>query len=69
VSGDWDEARRLHLALAPLCRALFVEPNPMPVKAALSAFWQSVGDPRLPLVPAGAETVTAIKEALATARA
>lgn len=69
VNGDWDEARRLHLALAPLCRALFVEPNPMPVKAALSAFWQSVGDPRLPLVPAGAETVTAIKEALATARA
>jgi 4-hydroxy-tetrahydrodipicolinate synthase len=69
VSGDWDEARRLHLALAPLCRALFVEPNPMPVKAALSAFWQPVGEPRLPLVPAGAETVTAIKEALAIARA
>jgi dihydrodipicolinate synthase/N-acetylneuraminate lyase len=41
----------------------------MPVKAALSAFWQSVGEPRLPLVPATAETVTAIKEALAIARA
>ncbi len=68
VSGNWEEARRLHLALAPLCRALFVEPNPMPVKAALSAFWQSVGEPRLPLVPASAETVTAIKEALAIAR-
>lgn len=68
VSGNWEEARRLHLALAPLCRALFVEPNPMPVKAALSAFWQSVGEPRLPLVPASADTVTAIKEALAIAR-
>jgi len=68
VSGNSEEARRLHLALAPLCRALFVEPNPMPVKAALSAFWQSVGEPRLPLVPASADTVTAIKEALAIAR-
>jgi 4-hydroxy-tetrahydrodipicolinate synthase len=68
VSGNWEEARRLHLALAPLFRALFVEPNPMPVKAALSAFWQSVGEPRLPLVPASADTVTAIKEALAIAR-
>lgn len=68
VSGNWEEAQRLHLALAPLCRALFVEPNPMPVKAALSAFWQSVGEPRLPLVPASADTVTAIKEALAIAR-
>jgi 4-hydroxy-tetrahydrodipicolinate synthase len=66
--NDLDEARRLHLALAPLAAALFAEPNPMPVKAALNALWQPVGDPRSPLVVAEASTVDAIKEALAEAR-
>jgi len=69
ASGDWGEARRLHLGLAPLFTALFVEPNPMPVKAALDALWRPVGRPRLPLVPASADTVGAVKEALAAARA
>jgi 4-hydroxy-tetrahydrodipicolinate synthase len=68
ANNDWDEARRLHLALAPLAAALFAEPNPMPVRAALNALWQPVGDPRLPLVAAEASTVDAIKEALAQAR-
>jgi 4-hydroxy-tetrahydrodipicolinate synthase len=68
ASGDWDEASRLHLALAPLCSVLFSEPNPMPVKAALDALWKPVGRPRLPLVAAAPETVDAVKEALATAR-
>ncbi|MFH1105560.1 MAG: 4-hydroxy-tetrahydrodipicolinate synthase [Actinomycetota bacterium] len=69
AAGNWDEARRLHLGLAPLFSALFVEPNPMPVKAALDALWRPVGRPRLPLVPASADTVSAVKEALAAARA
>lgn len=69
VAGNWDEARRLHLGLAPLFSALFVEPNPMPVKAALDALWRPVGRPRLPLVPASADTVSAVKEALTAARA
>lgn len=68
ASGDWAKAQRLHLTLAPLCAAIFVEPNPMPVKAALNALWQPVGDPRLPLVPAAAETVNIVKEALAAAQ-
>ncbi len=68
LSGDWARARELHLALAPLCKALFLEPNPMPVKAALNALWEPVGDPRLPLVPAAAETVQAVKEALGIAQ-
>jgi len=69
AAGDWEEARRLHLGLAPLFASLFVEPNPMPVKAALDALWRPVGSPRLPLVPASADTVSAVKEALAAARA
>ncbi|MEE9581847.1 MAG: 4-hydroxy-tetrahydrodipicolinate synthase [Acidimicrobiia bacterium] len=65
MNDDWTEARRIHLSLAPLCRALFAEPNPMPVKGALNALWQPVGDPRSPLVAASVETVDAVKEALA----
>jgi len=68
AAGRLDEARRLHLALAPLCRALFLEPNPMPVKAALNEWWASVGDPRLPLMRAAAATVAAVGEALAVAQ-
>lgn len=67
--GDWDEARRRHLLLAPLFEACFLEPNPMPVKAAVSARWKPVGDPRLPLVPAAPATVAAIEAALAAADA
>ncbi len=62
--GDLETARALHLALAPLAGALFLEPNPMPVKAAMNALWEPVGNPRLPLVPASDETVQAIKETL-----
>jgi 4-hydroxy-tetrahydrodipicolinate synthase len=69
AGGDWAEATRLHLGLAPLFTALFVEPNPIPVKGALDALWRPVGRPRLPLVPASPETVNAVKEALAAARA
>ena len=68
AGNDWGEARRFHLALAPLCKALFAEPNPMPVKGALNALWQPVGEPKSPLVSASAETVNAVKEALAIAR-
>ncbi len=68
LSGDWARALALHLALAPLCKALFMEPNPMPVKAGLNALWEPVGDPRLPLVPAAADTVQAVKEALGIAQ-
>ncbi|MCB2223993.1 MAG: 4-hydroxy-tetrahydrodipicolinate synthase [Actinobacteria bacterium] len=69
LAGDWDRARTLHLALAPLCQALFAEPNPQPVKGALNAFWEGVGEPRLPLIPASEATIAAVGEALETARA
>lgn len=62
--GDWDEARRLHHELLPLCEACFLETNPAPVKAAMNAFWEPVGDVRLPLVNASEETVAAIEKAL-----
>lgn len=68
ADGKWDEARRLHLALAPLFAALFVEPNPMPVKGAMDRLWQPVGVPRSPLVAASESVVDLVEEALVAVR-
>lgn len=66
--GDLEEARRLHHDLLPLCHACFLEPNPSPVKGALSRIWEPVGDVRLPLVAAGEETLTEIEKAMGVIR-
>ncbi len=50
--GDFVEARKLHYRLLPLVKALFLETNPTPVKAALEMLGIPVGAPRLPLLPA-----------------
>jgi len=49
--GDLGRARRLHLKLFGLIKALFVETNPIPVKAALEMMGLCNGAPRLPLTP------------------
>ena len=64
VAGDDKTATELDELLAPLHAALFSEPSPMPLKAGLSAYWDSVGSPRLPLIQAQPETTRAIGEAL-----
>lgn len=65
---DWETARAIHLALLPLFGALFIEPNPIPLKAALNAVWGPVGEPRLPLVPAEPATLAALEQALVIAQ-
>ncbi len=64
VAGDDEEADRLDALLRPLNEALFIEPNPMPLKAGLDLAWDPVGPPRLPLIPASDETGEAIRRAL-----
>lgn len=64
AGGDLTEARRIHHALLPLCEACFLETNPAPVKAAMSSLWEPVGEPRLPLTAASAETVAAVESAV-----
>lgn len=64
LAGDYDEARRLHHQLLPVFHACFLETNPAPIKAAVSQFWEPVGDVRLPLISASEETLTAIEKAL-----
>ncbi|MGD1858695.1 MAG: 4-hydroxy-tetrahydrodipicolinate synthase [Leptolyngbyaceae cyanobacterium] len=55
--GKVQEARKTHLALLPLFKALFLETNPIPIKAALNLQGWQVGSLRLPMVPAS-ESVT-----------
>lgn len=64
IEEDWDTANRINDLLKPLNQALFDEPSPMPLKGALNEFWDSVGQPRLPLVPAKENTVQTVGRAL-----
>ncbi len=68
-AGDLATAETIDAALQPLFRALFLEPSPMPLKAALEKLWGSVGDPRLPLVRASDATLAEIESALGAASA
>lgn len=63
--GDYEEARRWHLRLLPLCRALFLETNPIPVKEALNILGFEVGEPRLPLVRMSTENRSQLEQVLA----
>ncbi len=49
--GDPERARRSHYRLLPLFEALFLESNPIPVKAALHMLGRIGPELRLPLVP------------------
>ena len=64
IAGDSETAAEIDTLLAPLIAALFSEPSPMPLKGALTQYWDSVGSPRLPLVEAQPETTLAIGDAL-----
>jgi 4-hydroxy-tetrahydrodipicolinate synthase len=50
AEGRTADAAVIHLELLPLVDALFWQPNPMPVRAALNELGFSVGKPRLPLI-------------------
>jgi 4-hydroxy-tetrahydrodipicolinate synthase len=51
AAGDWVKARQLHYKLFPLSEGLFIEANPIPVKAALAMMGKIGDEIRLPLVP------------------
>jgi 4-hydroxy-tetrahydrodipicolinate synthase len=51
LAGDVARARELHYRLLPLFTTLFVETNPIPVKAALAMMGRIDGEIRLPMTP------------------
>jgi 4-hydroxy-tetrahydrodipicolinate synthase len=54
--GDNTEALKYHEQLLPLCKALSLETNPAPIKAALAMLGKCSEDLRLPLVTVREET-------------
>jgi 4-hydroxy-tetrahydrodipicolinate synthase len=62
--GDLEGARELHYRLSPLFKALFLETNPAPVKAALEMMGLPAGAPRLPLVEVSQQTREALRKVL-----
>ena len=63
-AGKVEEARQMHNELFQLCKAMFVETNPMPAKAALSIMGMIENELRLPLVSVKQESIPVIEKAL-----
>ncbi|MBI5243993.1 MAG: 4-hydroxy-tetrahydrodipicolinate synthase [Elusimicrobia bacterium] len=55
LAGDFAKARKLHSRMFPLIKALFVETNPIPVKAAAHFLGLCENELRLPLTPMSPE--------------
>lgn len=64
LKGDHKRAAALHLELFPLIKSLFIETNPIPVKAALSMMGLCRPEPRLPLTSLSADYRPALKKSL-----
>jgi 4-hydroxy-tetrahydrodipicolinate synthase len=64
LERNWDEALRIHRELFDFCRAMFVETNPIPLKAAMTLLGRDTGALRLPMCEASPATVAALRQAL-----
>lgn len=62
--GETNYAKELQLKYANLVKALFIEPNPMPVKDAMNILDMDVGNTRLPLVEVSSDTHEILKSIL-----
>ena len=64
IRGEFDKARDLHYRLLPLNDALFIETNPIPVKAALSMMDKIAYEYRYPLCRMSEHNYLELKKAL-----
>lgn len=64
ASGRWEAARELHYHLLPMNDALFLETNPVPVKAALGLLGRIDPEVRPPLAPLSAERQAQLRAVL-----
>lgn len=64
LNGDWSKAQRLHIELFPIFKVLFIETNPIPVKASLGLMGLINPEWRLPLTPPSDASLEKIKEVL-----
>ena len=64
LANNVKDAAAIHLDLAPLVSALFIQPNPSPLKLCLNHIGFKVGNPRLPLVPPDEKSAAVILDTL-----
>lgn len=64
LEGKVEESRQLQLEYYDLCKALFWDVNPIPVKAALNMMGLNVGPCRMPLVEMDDEKKSALRKVL-----
>ena len=64
LEGNFDEATALYGKYAALISALFIETNPIPVKAAMQLMGMDTGELRLPLVPISQDHKTVLSSAM-----
>jgi len=64
AAGDLEQARGLHYRMAPLIDVLFIETNPIPVKAALSMMKKIEYELRLPLCPMSGKNNGTLKKVM-----
>jgi len=62
--GDMEEARKWHNKLFPLCKAMFIETNPIPVKTAMKMLGMLNGEMRLPLSRMRPENVRKLRKTM-----
>ena len=64
AAGDLEKARRLHSRMSPLIDALFIETNPIPVKAALAMMGKIDYELRLPLCRMSEKNEAVLRKAM-----
>jgi len=64
LEGNFERGRELHYDLLPLCRALFVETNPIPVKTATSILGLCSDEMRLPMIPLAGENLDHLRRVM-----
>ncbi len=64
MTGNWEKAKSLHYKLLPLAKSLFLETNPIPVKAALGLMGKISPELRLPLTPMSSENLQKLKRVI-----
>ncbi len=64
LKGEIENSQRLHKSLFPLCKAMFIETNPIPVKTAMKLLGRLNGEMRLPLCNMSEEHEKQLKKVL-----
>ncbi|MBR1812096.1 MAG: 4-hydroxy-tetrahydrodipicolinate synthase [Clostridia bacterium] len=65
LNGNIEKARQLQLEYFDLCKDLFIDVNPIPVKAALNMMGWNVGECRLPLTNLSDQAAAQLRATLA----